>query len=214
MIKGLRYSKWKGCLFYVHNFIMTDLAEWWFRYEALICIWMLLSSGCCISVHLEMKFASVWFEFRYRILHFLCCLCEAIQDWLCWSKNSPKGFAWQTKNLNKILVVFLGFVISKQNLICPHNQGRPGRSMGRRLWMGNEALEAVQSALSERCTICWPWHCRVVCCCFIFHMKHENKDQGYQQLQIFQKPQKFSVVSLLNSGERICIALITVLQIS
>lgn len=65
---------------------MTDLAE------ALICIYILLSSGCCVFVCLEMKFAFEQFELRCRVLHFLCCLSEAVQEWLWWSENCPKGF--------------------------------------------------------------------------------------------------------------------------
>lgn len=103
---------------------------------------------------------------------------------LCLTNLKPK---------TKYLVFLLGFVILKKK---SHLHSQTGETWS---FHGQKALNGRQGArgnaeCSEFCTICWPWHCRVVCCCFIFHMKHENKDQGYQQLWRFQKPGKFSSI--------------------
>lgn len=57
---------------------------------------------------------------------------------------------------------------------------------GQEAMNGRRGAGAVQSTLSECWATCWPWHCRVLCCCFIFHMKMKTKIKAISTYKDFR----------------------------
>lgn len=220
--KGLFYSKWKGYLFYVHDFVTTgDLVELWFGYKAMIWIWMLVSNGCCMSLYvvilmqleLGIKFASISYGLSSDAGFLIFVLCfwrysrVASATWklaqtLCLTISKPK----QNHGLANILFSILF-------LLFPNKSSLPSQMRETWSFLGQKASNGSRGAAGSTERPEQVLHPVLAVALkgtvLLLHFSHKRKIEATNTYKDFRNPKGTLQCLCWTPVESICIALIS-----